>query len=83
VDPFSAEGAVYRRPIDSDGPLEPLSGGIPERTEGKADTGCIATLDSTVAVIDWAGHLYVSQDDGETWSCPVDGLAGPSGLLVR
>jgi photosystem II stability/assembly factor-like uncharacterized protein len=82
VDPFSAQGAVYRRPIDGNGPLEFLGGGMPEWTAGKADTNCIASRDSTVAVIDWAGNLYVSDDDGATWSCPANGLAGPSGLHV-
>ena len=28
--PFAAQGAVYRRPIDSNGPLQPLDGGMPE-----------------------------------------------------
>jgi hypothetical protein len=82
TDPFAAQGAVYRRPIDRNGPLQPLGGGMPKWIDGKADTGCIATRDSIVAVIDWSGHLHVSQDDGATWSCPVDCLAGPSGLHI-
>ena len=81
TDPFAAQGAVYRRPIDGDGPLQPLEG-MPRWINGKADTGCIATRDSTVAVIDWSGGLYVSQDDGASWSRRVDGPAGPSGLYV-
>ncbi len=82
TDPFAAQGAVYRRPIDGNGPLQPLGGGMPEWTGGKADTGCIATRDSMAAVIDWSGRLYVSHDDGASWSCAVDGLAGPSGLYI-
>ena len=82
ADPFSEQGAVYRRPIDGAGPLKPVGGGMPRWTDGKADTDCIATRDSTVAVIDWSGRLYVSQDDGASWSCQVDGLAGPSGLYI-
>ncbi|MGB0087270.1 MAG: hypothetical protein WBP94_18090 [Rhodomicrobiaceae bacterium] len=82
TDPFAAQGAVYRRPIDESGPLQPLGGGMPKWTDGKADTDCIATRDSIVAVIDWSGHLYLSHDDGATWSCLVDGLAGPSGLHI-
>src|SRR5579864_5815226 len=53
ADPFGSQGAVYRRPIDSDGPLQPLGGCMPKWIEGKADTNCIATQDSTIAVIDW------------------------------
>jgi hypothetical protein len=82
TDPFARQGAVYRRPIDGNGPLQPLGGGMPKWIDGKADTGCIATQDSMVAVIDRSGHLYVSQDDGATWSCPFDDLAGPSGLHI-
>jgi hypothetical protein len=81
TDPFAAQGAVYRRPIDGDGPLRPLEG-MPRWIDGKADTNCIATRDSIVAVIDWSGGLYVSQDDGASWSRRVDGPAGPSGLYV-
>src|ERR1700728_607889 len=78
TDPFAKQGAVYRRPIDSSGPLEPLGGGMPKWIEGKADTDCIATRDSTIAGVDWSGHLYVSHDDGASWSCLYDGLTRAS-----
>lgn len=82
TDPFATQGAVYRRPIDSNGPLQPLGGGMPKWIDGKADTNCIATRDSMVAVIDWSGRLYVSHDDGTSWSSSVDGLTAPSGLHI-
>jgi hypothetical protein len=82
TDPFAAQGAVYRRSIDGSGPLQPLGGGMPRWIDGKADTDCIATKGSIVAVIDWSGRLYISHDDGASWSSPVDGLAGPSGLHI-
>jgi hypothetical protein len=82
VDPFSAQGAVYRRPIDSDVPLQLLGNGFPPWTEGKADTDCIATRDFMVAVIDMSGRLYVSQDDGAAWTSVGDRLPGPSGLFI-
>jgi hypothetical protein len=66
TDPFATQGAVYRRQIDSNGPLQRLGGGMPKWINGKADTNCIATRDSMVAVIDWSGRLYVSHDDGAT-----------------
>jgi hypothetical protein len=82
--PFAAEGAVYRCPIDSNGTLQPLGGGMPPWTDGIVDTDCIATRDSMVAVIDRAGHLYVSDDDGASWSSPFDRLNQivPSGLYI-
>ncbi|HEX4080039.1 MAG TPA: hypothetical protein VHX61_14330 [Rhizomicrobium sp.] len=82
TDPFAAQGAVYRRPIDGSGPLQVLGAGMPEWTDGKADTDCIATRDSMVAVIDWSGHLYVSHDDGASWSRHSDRLPAPSGLHI-
>jgi hypothetical protein len=82
TDPFAKEGAVYRRPIDGTGPLEPLGGGMPRWTDGKADTNCIATLDSMVAVIDLSGRLYVSQDDGASWSCADVRVPMPSALYI-
>jgi len=82
TDPFATQGAVYRRPIDSNGPLQPLSGGMPQWIDGIADTNRIATRDSMAAVIDRAGCLYVSHDDGATWSCAFDRLTVPSGLHI-
>jgi hypothetical protein len=82
TDPFAAQGAVYRRPIDGNGPLQPLGGGMPGWIDGIADTGCIASRDSTVAVIDQSGRLYVSHDDGASWSYQVGRLPAPSGLHI-
>jgi photosystem II stability/assembly factor-like uncharacterized protein len=82
TDHFAAQGAVYRRSIDGNGPLRPLGGGMPKWIDGIADTDCIATRDSMVAVIDRSGCLYVSHDDGASWSRAFDGLTGPSGLHI-
>ncbi|HLI97215.1 MAG TPA: hypothetical protein VKT72_14195, partial [Candidatus Baltobacteraceae bacterium] len=80
--PFAAQGAVYRRPIDGNDPLQRLSGGIPEWTEGKADTDCIASRDSTIAIIDRSGSLYVSHDDGTSWSRHAARVPAASALLI-
>jgi hypothetical protein len=82
TDPFAAQGAVYRRPIDGTAPLQPLGGGLPRWLDGRIDTNCIATRDAMVAVIDGSGHLYVSRDDGASWSSPCDGLPFSSGLHI-
>lgn len=82
TDPFTTQGAVYRRPIDSNGPLEPLSGGMPKWINGAADTNCIATRDSIIAVIDKSGRLYVSHDDGASWSSLFDRPTVASGLHI-
>jgi hypothetical protein len=82
VDPFAAQGAVYRRPIDGDGPLSPLGGGLPRWTSGKCDTGCIDARETTVALVDRAGNVHVSEDRGRTWSSQATGRQDPSGLVV-
>jgi hypothetical protein len=83
TDHFAAQGAVYRRPIDGNPALQPLGGGgLPTWIDGIADSDCIATRHSTVAVIDQSGRLYASHDDGASWSCSPDRLPVPSGLHI-
>jgi hypothetical protein len=82
ADPFTAQGAVYRRPIDSNDPLQPLGGDMQKWIDGNTDTNCIATRDSMVAVIDRSGRLYLSHDDGDSWSSPSDRLSASSGLHI-
>ena len=82
IDPFAAQGAVYRRALDGDAPLQLVGGGLPEWTDGIVDTDCIATRDAMVATIDRSGHLYLSQNDGVSWSCVAERLVDPSGLHI-
>lgn len=81
-DHFATQGAVYRRPIDGPGPLVPVGAGLPRWIDGIADTGCIATRGSTLAVADKAGNLYVSADGGSTWSRRAKGLPTTSSVLI-
>jgi hypothetical protein len=83
VDPFVAEGRVYRRAVEPEGSLVAVEGGMPEWTEGKVDTGCIAVSGSWVAMADRGGNLYWSEDYGRTWSRRAKGLAASSGVLIR
>jgi hypothetical protein len=80
VDPFSDEGAVYRRPIDGEGPLERVGGGLPQWIA--VDTDCMATRGPMAAIVDKAGRLFASEDDGATWSSLVEDLPFPSGLFI-
>jgi len=82
TDPFAAQGAIYRRPLDGNGPLQPVGGGLPRWTDGKVDTCCIATRDAMVAVVDWSGCLYISDDDGASWSACAERFPAPSGLQI-
>lgn len=82
ADHFAKEGAVYRRPIDEEGPLTPVGGGLPRWMDGIVDTGCIATRASALAVADKAGNLYVSTDGARTWSCCAKALPSMSSVLI-
>jgi hypothetical protein len=82
IDPFADQGRVYRRPIKSDGRLVAVEDGMPEWTEGKVDTGCIATNGSMIAMADRGGNLYLSTEFGRGWSRINSGLPSPSGILI-
>jgi len=82
TDPFAAQGRVYRRPIRLDGDLMAVEDGMPAWTEGKVDTGCIATNGSMIAVADRGGNLYLSTEFGRAWSRINSGLPAPSGVLI-
>ena len=81
-DPFSARGALYLRSIEERGPLRAVGGGLPEWTDGKVDTGCLASHGSAVAAADAGGHLYVSEDFGRGWSCLRTRILNPSSMLL-
>ncbi len=80
--PFAPKGAIYRREVDDLGPLVKVGGGLPAWLDGGADTHCIATHGSAVAVADKGGNLYVSADAGRTWSRRADGIPTPSSVLI-
>ena len=80
-DHFAARGAVYRRPMDGKGPLQPPRG-LPRWLGGIVDTGCIATLGSALAVADRAGNLYTSADAGRSWLHRDKGLPMISKILL-
>jgi hypothetical protein len=82
VDPFAAQGAVYRRSVDGDGSLAAVAGGLPAWLDGSPDTRCIATSGSAAALTDRKGNLYMSADAGRSWSRQADGLPTPSSVLI-
>jgi hypothetical protein len=82
TDPFAAQGRIYRRPIRPDGDIVAVEDGLPTWINGIADTGCIATNDSTVVVVDRAGTLYLSTQFGLAWSRSSSELPTPSSVLI-
>jgi photosystem II stability/assembly factor-like uncharacterized protein len=79
---FAAQGAVYRRSVAGDEPLEPVGRGLPAWTDGIVDTRGIDARGTVAALVDRGGHLYVTRDDGRSWSHHRDGLPQPSGVLL-
>ena len=82
VDPFSAEGRIYRRPLRAASVLTAVEGGMPEWTEGIVHSGCLAANGHFVGAADRAGTVYVSDDFGRSWTSRRMGLPNPSGLLL-
>jgi hypothetical protein len=82
TDPFAAEGAVYRRAIDGDGPLLPLGEGLPRWLDGGVDTGSIAARGSAVAIADRTGNLHVSEDAGRSWARSSNMFPGASSVFI-
>ena len=82
ADHFAPHSALYRRGVDERCPLVRVAGGLPAWLDGIADTGCIATHGSAVAVADRKGNLHVSADNGRTWSSRANGIPTPSSVLI-
>ncbi|MGE0791699.1 MAG: WD40/YVTN/BNR-like repeat-containing protein [Sandaracinaceae bacterium] len=82
VDPFTPEGAVYRRALSAPGPLSPVGGGLPRWLEGPPDTACIATREDRIALVDKGGHVHVSPDRGASWSSLDVRVPGASGVVL-
>jgi hypothetical protein len=81
-DHFAAQGAIYRRRVDGRDSLVAVGEGLPARTDGIVDTGCIAAAASAVAIADRGGNLYMSADTGRSWSRRANGLPPPSSVLI-
>ncbi len=81
TDHFAREGAVYRRQLDGEGPLERLAG-IPQWIEGIVDTGCIAAQDGTIIVIDRSGNIHMIRDDKLVRSHALGRDVVPNGLFL-
>jgi hypothetical protein len=72
--PFTEQGALYRRAIDTDGPFERCRDGLPEWQPHNIDTGCLE-IDGELVVFGGAnGIVYGSEDAGRSWRVLADGL---------
>lgn len=79
--PFTKQAAIYRRPVDGDGPFQRCTSGLPEWFGANLDTYCLAALGHRVAVGTSEGELWVSEDQGQTWERAAEGLGEISAVL--
>lgn len=80
--PFTRHGAVYLRPLDSDGPFLRCDQGLPEWFPGNVDSFQLAARGSVAAIGTDAGQLFVSDDGGSSWDLLVDGLDAVRSVAV-
>ena len=80
--PFTKRAAVYRRPLDGEGPSEKCAQGLPEWFPGNIDTGCLAATPDLVAFGTEQGEIFVSTDTGTTWEKTVTDLPPVRALVI-
>jgi hypothetical protein len=81
--PFTEEGAVYRRSLDADGPLERCTEGLPDWQPYNVDTGCLDTDGTRAAFGGSDGVVYGSDDAGRSWRVLADGLPPITAVAIE
>jgi hypothetical protein len=79
--PWSERSAVYRASVDG-GPVEKVTGGLPEYLSGNIDTRCIASDGTKVALIDGDGDVWQSTAGCDGFTRVADGITGATGLAI-
>ena len=80
--PFSNQGAVYRRRLDSDDAFVKCTSGLPEWFDGNVDTFQLAARGSDVALGTHDGRVFVSDDAGASWELLTSGVDPIRGVAV-
>jgi hypothetical protein len=65
--PFSNSGALYRRPLTSDGPFERCTNGLPESFPFNLDTFWVDAAEDHAVLGTSDGRLFTSGDAGASW----------------
>jgi hypothetical protein len=66
--PRTNRGAVYRRPIDGEGPFERSHDGLPDWFAFNIDTFQLTARDNIAAIGTSDGEVYLSEDEGSSWA---------------
>jgi hypothetical protein len=72
--PRGGRAAVYRRPLDVDGPFIRCTDGLPEWFPPNIDTFCLAASGDLAAFGTDEGSVFLSEDEGGTWRALAEGL---------
>jgi hypothetical protein len=72
--PRGGRAAVYRRPLDGEGPFVRCTEGLPEWFPANIDTFCLAASGTRTAFGTEEGSVFVSSDEGDTWRVLAEGL---------
>jgi hypothetical protein len=81
--PFSEQAAVYRRSLRGGEPFERCGGGLPEWFPSNIDTHCLGARDALVAFGTDQGEVWVSEDEGRTWTKAADDIPAVTAVLVE
>jgi hypothetical protein len=80
--PYTDRAALYRRPLDGEGPFEKVTEGLPEWFPSNIDSLCLAAEGSAAAFGTAEGEVYRSGDGGRTWERTATGLAEVRAVLL-
>ncbi len=77
-----ARAALYRVPASLGEPAEQCRNGLPEWFSTNLDTFCVAVQGSNVVAADADGTVYLSTNEGDSWSVVERELPGPRAVLI-
>jgi hypothetical protein len=81
--PFTRQAALYRRPLDSQGPFTRVNDGLPDWFAHNVDSHWVAARGDDAALVTQEGDLYRSTDAGASWTRVDTGLREPRAVVVR
>jgi hypothetical protein len=80
--PFTDRAALYRRPLDGQGPFDKVTEGLPEWFPSNIDSLCLAAAGATAVFGTAEGEVYRSGDGGRTWEPAATRLAEIRAVLL-
>jgi hypothetical protein len=79
--PWTERSAVYRASVDG-GPVEKVTGGLPEHLSGNIDTRCIASDGTKIALADGQGDVWQSTQGCDGFARVAESIGGVTGVAI-